>query len=317
MVEPFAQALGKASNPGHLALHQDVEVQRNPAFQLGQAEQRFHHQFGIDRAGLRLDYEADVLGGFVPDVADQRQLLLLEQLGDPCDQSGLLHQPGNLGDDDDPGAAGALFLHPFSAGAERAAAGDVGLGDRFVGIDDDAAGRKIRPLDPFQKRARFGLRLLDQVQCSVAKLGGIVRRDRGRHADGDALRAVGEQVREAAGQHHRLFAGVVIGRAQLNRVLVDAIQQQPGDVRQPGLGVAHRGRVIAVDIAKIALTVDQRIARGEILRETHHGVIDRLVAVRMVRAHYFADDLGRFLGKPARIKAQQPHAVEDAPMHRL
>ena len=112
---------------------------------------------------------------------------------------------GNFGDDDDPGAARALFLVPAGAGAERAAPGRVGFGDRFLGIDDDAAGREIRALDPFQQRLRLRVGLVDQMQRRVAQLGGVVRRDRGRHADRDALRAVGEQVREAAGQHDRLF----------------------------------------------------------------------------------------------------------------
>ena len=131
MVEPFAQAFGEPDHLGHPALDQHVEVQRNPAFQLGQPEQRLHHQFRIDRARLRLDDEADVLGRFIPDVADQRQLLLVQELGDLLDQPRLLHQPRNFGDDHDPGAARALFLDPFRAGAERAAAGDIGLRDRL------------------------------------------------------------------------------------------------------------------------------------------------------------------------------------------
>ncbi len=317
MVEPFAQAFGKSQHLGDLALHQHVEVQRNLAFQLGQPEQQLHHQFRIDRARLRLDHEPDVLGGFVADIADQRQLLLVEQLGDLLDQPRLLHQPGNLGDDHDPGAARALFLLPLGADAERAAAGGVGFGDRFLGIDDDAAGREIRSLHPAQKRARLRLRLLDQMQRGVAQLGGIVRRDRGRHADRDALRAVGEQVREAARQNHRLFRLAVIVRPELDAVLVDAFEQQPRDIGHARFGVAVGGGVIAVDIAEIALAVDQRVARGKILRQPHHRVVDRLVAMRMERAHHVADDLGGFLERRAGIEAQQPHAVEDAPMHRL
>ena len=317
MVEPFAQAFGKPKHLGDAALHQHVEVQRNPAFQLGQPEQRFHQQFGIDRARLRLDHEADVLGEFVADVADQRQLLLVEQFGDLLDQPRLLHQPGNFGDDHDPGAARALFLAPFGAGAERAAPGHVGFGDALLGIDDDAAGREIRTLDPFQQRLRLGVGLVDQMQRGVAQLGGVVRRDRGRHADRDALRAVGEQVREAAGQHDRLFRLAVVIGAELDAVLVDAVEQQPRDLGHARFGVAIGGGIIAVDIAEIALAVDQRIARGEILRQPHQRVVDRLVAMRMERAHHVADDLGGFLERRAGVEPQQPHAVEDAPVHRL
>ena len=40
-----------------------------------------------------------------------------------------------------------------------------------------------------------------------------------------ALRAIGEQVREAARQHHRLFRLAVVIEAELDTVLVDAVEQ--------------------------------------------------------------------------------------------
>ena len=274
MVEPFAQAFGEPQHFWDAALHQDVEVQRNPAFQLGQLEQRFHQQFRIDRTRFRLDHEADVLGRFIADVADQRQLLLVEQFGDLFHQPRLLHQPGNFRDHHDPGAAGTLLLAPFGAGAERAAPGHVGFGDALLGIDDDAAGREIRTLDPFQQRLRFGIGLVDQMQGRVAQFGGVVRRDRGRHADGNALRPVGEQIRKTAGQHDRLFGLAVVIGAEFDAVLVDALEQQPRDLGHARFGVAVGGRIIAVDVAKVTLAVDQRIARGEILRQPHQRVVD-------------------------------------------
>ena len=224
---------------------------------------------------------------------------------------------GNFGDDDDPGAARALLLAPFGAGAERAAPGHIGFRDALLGIDDDAAGREIRTLDEAQQRFRLRVRLVDQVQRRLAEFGGVVRRDRGRHADRDALRAVGEQVRKAAGQHDRLFRLAVVVGAEFDAVLVDAVEQQPRDLGHARFGVAVGGGIIAVDVAEIALPVDQRIARGEILRQPHQRVVDRLVAVRMERAHHVADDFGGFLERRAGIEPQQPHAVEDAAMHRL
>ena len=155
------------------------------------------------------------------------------------------------------------------------------------------------------------------MERGVAELGRVVRRDVGRHADGDAGRPVGEEVREGAGQHDRLALGAVIGRAEVDRVLVDAVEEETRDLGQPRLGVAHGGGVIAVDVAEIALSVDQRIADGEILREADQRVIDRLVAMRMELAHHVADDLCRFLERRAGIEAEQPHAVEDAAVDRL
>ena len=43
-------------------------------------------------------------------------------------------------------------------------------------------------------------------------------------------------------------------------VLVDAIQQQPRDVGHARFGVTHGGGIIAVDVAEIALAVDQLAA---------------------------------------------------------
>ena len=155
------------------------------------------------------------------------------------------------------------------------------------------------------------------MQGGVAELGDVVRRDRGGHADRNALRAVGEQVRKTAGHDDRLFRLAIIVRAKLDAVLIDAVEQELRDLGHARFGVAVGGGIIAVDIAEIALAVDQRVARGEILRQAHHGVIDRLVAMRMERAHHVADDLCGFLEGRGGVEPQQVHAVEDAPVHRL
>ena len=157
----------------------------------------------------------------------------------------------------------------------------------------------------------------DEIERGVAKLGDVVRRNRGRHADRDALRAIGEQVRHRRRHHDRLFRVARIIVAPVDRILVDALHQEARDVGHPRFGVAVGGGVIAVDVAEIALPLDERIARGEILREPHQRLVDRLVAVRMERAHHVADDLGAFLEGRARVEPEDVHAVEDAAMHRL
>ena len=159
--------------------------------------------------------------------------------------------------------------------------------------------------------------MADQVDRGRTDLAGIVRRDRRRHADRDAGRAVGEQVGERARQHDRFALLAVIGRAEIDRVLVDARQQRARDLGQPRLGVAHRRRVIAVDVAEVALPFHQRIARGEVLREAHQRVVHRDVAVRMELADHVADDAGAFLESGGRIQPQQMHRVDQPPMHRL
>ena len=155
------------------------------------------------------------------------------------------------------------------------------------------------------------------MKCGVAKLGRVVRRDRGRHADRDALRAIGEQVRKPTRQDYRFFRRAIVIGTELDAVLVDTVEQKLRDSGHASFGIAIGGRIIAVDVAEIALAVDQRIARGKILREAHQRIIDRLIAVRMERAHHVANDFCRFLERRAGVKPQQPHAIEDAAMHRL
>ena len=102
--------------------------------------------------------------------------------------------------------------------------------------------------------------MLDQVERCIAELGGVVRRDRGSHAHRNARRAVGEQVREGAGENGRLLVLLIVSRPEVDGVLGDAGKQLGRHFRHARFGVAHGGGVIAVDIAEIALPVDQRVA---------------------------------------------------------
>ena len=88
-------------------------------------------------------------------------------------------------------------------------------------------------------------------------------------------------------------------------------------VGQARFRVALGGRVIAVDVAEVALAVDQRVAHGEVLRQARQRVVDRLVAVRVEVAHHLADDLGALQVAARRIQPQLAHGVEDAPVHGL
>ena len=243
------------------AVDQHVHVERNAAFKLGELEQRFHQQFGIDGARARFDDQPNVFRQLVAHVGDQRQLLLVQQFGQPLDQPRLLHQPGDLRDDDLIGAASGLLDLPACAHAKRAAAGRVGLRDLFARIDDDSAGREIRPRHVFQQRLAARVRIVDQEQRGVAKFGGIMRRDRRRHADRDPLRAIGQQVRKCRRQNDRLLRQAIVVGAKVDRVFVKSVEQEPRNFGQPRFGVAIGRRVIAVDIAEVSLPVDQRIAR--------------------------------------------------------
>jgi hypothetical protein len=202
-----------------------------------------------------------------------------------------------------------LLAPPAGAQAQAAAAVAIGLDDMVPGLDQNATGRQIGPLDLLEQRLEGRVRLVEQPAQRSAKLGDVVRRDAGRHADGDAAGAVGQEVGQGRRQHHRLLVAAIIGRAEVDGVLVDAFEQRLGEGAEARLGVAHGRGVVAVDVAEVALAVDQRIALREILRQPHQGVVDRDLAVGVVLADYVADHASGLLVGAGRVEPQLEHGV--------
>ena len=242
--------------------------------------------------------------------------LLAHQLGDALDHRRLVHLIGNFGDDDRfaffaDGLEGDLAAHHHRAAAERIGAADAGA------AENDAAGREIGARHDLDQVVDVERRIVDQRDAGIDHLAQIVRRDIGRHADGDAAGAVDQQIRKARRQHHRLALVAVIVGLEIDGVLVDVVEQRHRRLRQPALGVAHGRRRIAVDRAEIALPVDQLQAHGEILRHAHQRVVDRLVAVRVIFAHHVADHARRFdvflVGRVALLV----HRMQNAAMNGL
>ena len=150
-----------------------------------------------------------------------------------------------------------------------------------------------------------------------ADLAEVVRRDVGRHADGDAGGAVDEQVGHPRRQHDRLGLGAVVVGPERHRGLLDLRQHLVADRRQPALGVPHGGGAVAVERSEVARAVDQRIAQRERLRHAHQRLVERDVAVRVEAAHHVADDLRALAVLDVGGQALLPHRVEDAALDRL
>jgi hypothetical protein len=67
-------------------------------------------------------------------------------------------------------------------------------------------------------------------EAGVGHLGQVVRRNVGRHADGDAGRPVDEEIREPRGKHGRLHLLAVVVRDEIDRFLVDVREHLGGDL---------------------------------------------------------------------------------------
>ena len=180
---------------------------------------------------------------------------------------------------------------------------------------NDAAGREIRARNDADQILDRQRRIVDQRHAGIDHLAEIVRRDIGRHADGDAAGAVDQKIGEARRHHHRLALGIVVVGLEVDGVLVEILDQRARHALKPHFGVAHgRGR-IAVDRTEIALAVDQRQAHGEILRHPDQGVVHGLVAVRVIFTDDVADHARRLAIRLVPLVAVLVHRIEDAPVH--
>ena len=100
----------------------------------------------------------------------------------------------------------------------------VGGADALA-AQNDAAGREIRTRNDADQVLDRQRRVVDQRHAGVDHLAEIVRRDIGRHADGDAAGAVDQQIRKTRRQHQRFMLGIVVVGLEVDGVLVDVAQQ--------------------------------------------------------------------------------------------
>src|SRR5581483_9822576 len=153
-------------------------------------------------------------------VGDIVNHLVVDQFGDTLDQPRLVSLVRNFGDDN----RLAFLVDVLDAGAgahhESAAAMLVGLVDTRFAVNDSSS-REVRTLHELQNVSKLRAGIVDQRDGGVDNLGQIMWRDVGRHADGDSVRSVHQQVGHAGGQHHRLDCGFVKVGDEVHRVLID------------------------------------------------------------------------------------------------
>ena len=317
VIEEGPQRLAQVQHTRHGIGIEHVQVHRHPDFDVGVAEQALHQVRGLDVAALGLNHDADVGGGLVADVGAQVQLLRGDQLASLFQQSALGDLVGDLGHGDLPGAGLELFDFPSGAQPHRATTGLVDLLQRVGVLDQQPAGGEIRSGNEGHQVFDRRLGIVDQMAQGAQQLADVVGRYGRGHAHSDALRAVGQQVGEGRRQDHRLLFLAIIGVAEINGVFVDVAQQHRGDFGQLGLGVAVSSSVIAVDVAEVALAVDQRVALDEILSQPHQRVVDRGIPVRVVLTDDLADD-GRTLARAgAGVDLELAHGIEHPSLDRL
>src|SRR6185503_14982951 len=103
-------------------------------------------------------------------------------------------------------------------------------------------------------------------------------------------------------------------RSEIDRLFFEIAQHLHRERRHPRFSVTHGGGRIAIDRSEITLTLHERVAHREILREADDRVVHSGVAVRMVLTEHFTDDARALLVWAVRSETELVHPVEHAAM---
>ena len=272
--------------------------------------------------GVRVALDGDddprrVAGGEVLSGVDAGEVARLHGLAHPLQDDlgrGLVR---DLGDDDLALAVPRLLDLGNRPHLHRASPGPVGVEDARP-AEDESAGREVGALHEAHQLVRSGIAILEHVQDGVDHLAEVVRRDVRRHADGDALRPVDQQVGETCRQHDRLGRCAVVVRHRVDGLLVDAGEHLHRERGETALRVSGgrwpHGRAGG---AEVAVALDERVPEAEFLHHPGEGVVDRQVAVRVEGLHDLPDDRRALHEGPVGPEVLLVHGIEDPSMDRL
>ena len=252
---------------------------------------------------------------FIADRANSLNSLFFDERADGLMQAVPSLLEGHLGDDD---LGPAAFLSNVGSRSQDhlASPGPIAF-KNSLSAADDASGREIRTGDDFHQLIDRDLRLVDQLDRRVTDLAQVVRRNLGRHADGDAVGAVDEEVRKLAGQNQRLTVFTVVVVDEINGIAFQVLEHRRRNGRQPRLGVAKGRWRQPGDRAEVALRMDQAVPHDPILSHPHQRRIYRLIAVRMIALHRLADDAGALAGGSGWPQPEIVHRQENPPLRWL
>ena len=171
--------------------------------QLRVAVNLVQHHIGHSIAAQLDNHPHAVAVGFIANVADAFDALVTDRIGNFLDHRRLVHLIRNLGDDQGFAILAYLLDRYAAAHDHRAAARLIGGANTRAPENEPASG-EIGP-----RHNLVQLRDRDRGVIEIGNTGGndlaqIVRRDIGRHADGDTARAIDQQIGKARGKHARL-----------------------------------------------------------------------------------------------------------------
>ena len=144
-----------------------------------------------------------------------------------------------------------------------------------------------------------------------------MRRNLGRHANGNARRAVQQHKRQLGRQLHRFLKIAVVIGLKIHRPQIYFFEQKLRNGRETGFRITHRRCRVAVAGTEITFRHKERIAKRKGLSHAHQGVIHRLVTVRMIFAEHVTHNTGAFDASALKFQPHPVHVYQDAALDRF
>ena len=207
-----------------LVIDEGEHIDGKARLKRGLREEAVEHHLRV-RVALELDnYAHAVAVALVSEVGNALKALFVHLIGDVLYKLAAVDLIWQLRHDYSRALVLAVLLK-LRARAHDDAPAPCGVGLAYAAAPhDDALCREVGSLDVLHEVIELRVRVIQHAHTGVDDLGEVVGRYIRRHADGDAGRAVDEEIREARGEHARLLARLVEVRVPVDSVLVDVAQ---------------------------------------------------------------------------------------------
>ena len=229
-----------------LVIHQSQQNDAEAALQRCLFKEMVQHHLRISIL-LQLDNDAHTdTVGLVTQVGNTLQPLFAHLFGDLAHQFAFIHLIGQLRHDDTGAVCAELLKLRAGADNHLAAAGGIGGADTAA-AHNDTAGGEIGAGNMLHQLTHSDLGVFQYRHAGVDHFRQVVGRNIGGHTNGDTVRAVDQQIGEAAGQHTGLFLGFIEVGIPIDSFLVDVPQHFAGDLGKTSLGITVSSGGVAVD----------------------------------------------------------------------
>ena len=270
-------------------VHQRQHVRREVFLQLRVLVQVVQHDLG-NRVALQDDDQplAGTSRGLVTQVSNTCDLAVFDIRGDLVGQRIRVHHVWKFSHHQARASLDLFHFHNRTL-RDRPTAGTVCIFNSLAPQNGGAVG-EVRSLNNAQQRFKrlfvCGIRVRQQPLSTCCYFPQVVRRNVRGHTHRNTGRTVDQQVREPRRQVHRLLVTPVVVVLEVDRVFFDVTHHLQGQWRHLAFGVTRSSRPVITSRTEVTLPVNERVAHGPRLNQTHQCVVDRGVTVWVVLTHH-------------------------------